>query len=180
MNDETARAEWQLRPGNDPGRAAGNDSRPGTAAAPNRGAENSSWGKKTVLLVDSDGRSRESRARIMRTLGVIVDCAHSLRIARSRFQSGAYNLVLVDAGDDVEGAEALVQEIRSRKPRQLVAFLVGSPLFVSTSPKPRSTRETRAPSAPPAAVPALKAASVADFGQRIRDAEAEQALDKPA
>lgn len=184
MNHEAAHAQWQLSLGNDPGHPAGIHSKPATAAGPGCGAENASWGKKTVLLVDSDTRSRESRAKIMRTLGVTVDCAHSLRAARSRFQSGPYNLVLVDAGDDAEGAEALVQEIRSKKPRQLVAFLVGSPLFVSTSPKPMSTRARRVPPPAAPAVPVLKAsasaASAADFGQRIKDAEAQQALDKPA
>jgi CheY-like chemotaxis protein len=132
--------------------------------------------KKVVLLIDVNSETRESRAKVMRTLGVTVHSASSARTARSKLGSGAYDLVLVDLGADNEGAEALVQEIRQGKPRQLVAFLVGSPLFVSSSltgkrsPKLRTIRVT-----PPAVVPKTIASGKRfDFGQKVKDAEAEE------
>ncbi len=91
------------------------------------------WSRKTVLLVDVHSRTRESRSKIMRTLGVTVHCASSAGSARSRLEAGTYNLVLIDLGTDRAGAESLVQEIKLKNPRQLIAFLVGSPLFVATS-----------------------------------------------
>ncbi len=126
------------------------------------------WRKKTVLLVDSNLRSRESRAKVMRTKGVHVDCAASVDAARVRLAAEKYNLVLVDPGRDTEVAESLVQEIRSKNSRQLVGFLVGSPLFVAKSLSGANFRQRRAP-APATNQPAM---ADIDFGQRIRDAEA--------
>ena len=89
--------------------------------------------KKSVLLVDSNRHSRESRAKIMRTMGVRVDCAANADSARVRLASEKYNLILVDLGRNVAAAESFVSEIRTRNSHQLVGFLVGSPLFVAQS-----------------------------------------------
>jgi CheY-like chemotaxis protein len=144
--------------------------------------DNALWGKKTVLLVDSNSQTRESRAKVLRTLGATVHCASSPGVARMRFDSGSYNLVLVDLGVDVGGAERLAEELRSKKPRQLLAFLVGRPLFVATSLKHNNIPSRRLPrsSAGAALVQAPKPGAGVDFGQRVRDAEAEQSLDEIA
>jgi CheY-like chemotaxis protein len=133
-----------------------------------------SWSKKTVLLVDVHSRTRESRSKIMRTLGVTVHCASTASSARSRLESGLYNLILVDLGADRVGAESLVQEIKLKNPRQLVAFLVGSPLFVATSLSGKTERPSRA--LPPLRpIPVVNTpASKFDFGQRVKDAEADK------
>lgn len=133
-----------------------------------------SWSKKTVLLVDVNSRTRESRSKIMRTLGVTVHCAASAGVARVRLESGVYNLILVDLGADSEGAELLVREIKRKNPRQLVAFLVGRPLFVATSLNHKREQRPRvlAPVRPIAV--ANPPANKFDFGQKIKDAEAEQ------
>ena len=89
--------------------------------------------KKSVLLVDSNRRSRESRAKVMRTMGVRVVCADNACSARVRLVNEKYNLILVDLGQDVTAAESFVSEIRTKNSRQLVSFLVGSPLFVAQS-----------------------------------------------
>ncbi len=132
--------------------------------------------KKLVLLIDVNSETRESRAKVMRTLGVTVHCASTPRGARSKLDSSAYDLVLVDLGADTEGAEALVQEIRQQSPRQLVAFLVGSPLFVATSLDGKGARPSRVlPATSPAADPkATASGKTFDFGQRVKDAQAEQ------
>jgi CheY-like chemotaxis protein len=135
-----------------------------------------SWMKKTVLLVDVDPHTRDSRAKMMRMLGVTVHCASSARAARSKLESRAYNLVLVDLGRDNEDAESLAREIRLKNPRQLVAFLVGSPLFVATSLNGKDTRPAQAMPYRPTAL-AQKAAlaeSSFDFGQKIKDAEGKE------
>ncbi len=132
--------------------------------------------KKVVLLIDVNPETRESRAKVMRTLGVTVHCASSARGARSKMDSGAYNLILVDLGADSDAAEALVQEIRLKDPRQLVAFLVGSPLFVAKTLRGKGNLPSRVPRpvAPPPVSKPLTANKPFDFGQKIKDAEAGQ------
>ncbi len=132
--------------------------------------------KKVVLLVDVNAETRDSRAKAMRTLGVTVHCTSSARGARSKLDSGAYNLILVDLGADSDGAEALVQEIRLKDPRQLVAFLVGSPLFVAKSLRDKDVSQSRvAPSIVPSPISKVTTNDKTfDFGQRIKDAEAEE------
>lgn len=130
--------------------------------------------KKTVLLIDVDSTTRESRSKVMRTLGVTVHCAATVAGARQKLESGSYNLILLDLGSDVEGAKSFAEEVRAKNSRQLVAFLVGTPLFVATSldgkvatkPTPIAPRAERAPK------PAVPAAF--DFAQKIRDAESEK------
>ncbi len=137
-------------------------------------ADKMRWKDKTVLLVDSNRLSRESRAKIMRTMGVRVECAPTADAARARLEAETYNLILVDLGTDIAGAESLVSGIKTANSRQLVGFLVGRPLFVATSLKARP-RPRREPAITIPAVPAAPPISPADdFGQRVRNAEAEQ------
>ncbi len=93
--------------------------------------------QKTVLLVDSNDRSRKLRAKAMLALRVRMDCVANVEAARTRLATEKYNLILVDLSDDSDAAEALVQEIRARDSRQLVRFLVGSPMFLAESPGSR-------------------------------------------
>lgn len=128
---------------------------------------------KQVLLVDANAESRNSRAKVMRTLGVTVHCASSARAARSKLESGSYNLVLVDLGADTTAAEALVREIKANAPRQLVRFLVGSPMFVSTSLRDKSTNASMSQTGRP--IRKTSATGVKfDFGQKVKDAEIEE------
>jgi CheY-like chemotaxis protein len=165
--------EWQASIGNEVGVAEHKAAGPGESAAAPRA---SSWQNKTVLLIDTNPHTRDSRAKIMRTLGVTVDCVANVETAHLRLATGKYNMVLVDLGRDINGAELLEREIKGRNPRQLVAFLVGRPLLVSTSLKRDGTNRQR-PQGPVAATPKQSAPARAamDFGQKIRDAEAEQA-----
>ena len=155
-------------------------SRERTAAGDRNGAtqglNSASMLKKLVLLIDVNSETRESRAKVMRTLGVTVQCASNLRGARSKLESNAYDLILVDLGADNESADALVRQIRQNNPRQLVAFLVGKPLFVATSLDGKRARPSRALQATsPVAVPKASTPGKAfDFGQKIKDAEAEE------
>lgn len=169
-------AQWQASIGNDAGVA---EKTAAVEAVVSKVAPRlSSWQNKTVLLIDINPQTRDSRAKVMRTMGVVVDCAASAEAAHTRLATGKYNMVLVDLGRDVEGAELLAQEIKSRIPRQLVAFLVGRPLLVATSLKRDGTgRERSSVQAVTGAVlkPNAPAGAPMDFGQKIRAAEAEQA-----
>lgn len=143
---------------------------PGVRAPGSTGA--SSWTRKTVLLVDVDARTREARARVLRTLGAEVHSAASLPEARLQLKSASYSIVLLDFGGDRATAEELAGEIHDQKPRQLVALLVGSPHFIA-KPFARNTepRPVRVPAKPPEGG---GEATELDFGQRIRAAEAAQ------
>lgn len=136
-----------------------------------------SWAKKVVLLVDVDSRSREARARVMRDLGAEVHCAGGAPEARLQLHAGKYHIVLIDFGSDQAGAEKFAGEVRARNPGQLLAFLVGSPRFVVKTlglpPRQRSAPPQVAAPAVPSAAPKML-----DFGQKIRDAEAEQGAEQ--
>jgi CheY-like chemotaxis protein len=137
------------------------------------------WESRIILLVDSNPRTRESRAKEFRARGVIVHCAADANTARARTASAAYNLVLVDLGQDCEAAEKLVQEIRANNPRQRAAFLVGSPLYVASSLKRSSTQRARLPETA-SVLPTRKPEALSDFGQRVKDAEADASGKQPA
>ena len=92
-----------------------------------------SWTKKTILIVDVHADSRDSRSTTMRTLGVVVHSAASAETAMSRFGLRPYDLVLIDLGSNIKGAENLAKALRAKKPCVVVGFLIGSPLFVARS-----------------------------------------------
>ena len=79
--------------------------------------------KRRVLLVDPYATKRDLRAKIMRKLGVEVDCAADISEARSLWQADSYSLVLVDVRNDSAHVQQFCDEIRSAKPPQTVAFL---------------------------------------------------------
>lgn len=155
------------------GTAASPPEPPILGASPAPAIASGAWHKKSVLLVDSNPRSRESRAKVMRALGVLVDTVPSAVTARTQLTVLKYNLVLVDLGRDLDNAKSLGAEIKARNPRQLIGYLVGSPRYVAASPDGGAGRLHRAPRPVPVAQP-VKAPPVKDFGQRVRDAEAEQ------
>jgi CheY-like chemotaxis protein len=177
---DPARGRWQVSIGDEaqqaPQEAAPHSpaSGPGESAVPKAIADAVGLRSKSVLLVDSDRQSRESRAKVMRTRGVQVDCVANADAARVRLAAEKYDLVLVDPGRQRETAESLVLEIRANNPRLLVRFLVGSPLFVAKSLSGRSNPHP--PAASPVATaeqPSAPTGGSIDFGQRIRDTEAE-------
>jgi CheY-like chemotaxis protein len=92
-----------------------------------------SWTKKTILIVDVHAESRDSRSKIMRTLGVVVHSVASAETAMSRFDLRPYDLVLIDLGSNIKGAEDLAEALRAKKPGVVIGFLIGSPLFVARS-----------------------------------------------
>jgi CheY-like chemotaxis protein len=134
---------------------------------------------KTVLLIDVNSHSRAARARTLREMGMMVDCAATTSAGLSRLDSGSYSLVLVDVSTDRGAAERLVAQIRTGNPRQLVAFLVGSPPYVvkslnAVTPLPVATVSVprrQATRSGAASAPAGNRTLSIDFGRRIRQAQ---------
>jgi CheY-like chemotaxis protein len=90
--------------------------------------------KKRVLLVDTSQPKRELRAEVMRKFGMDVDCAADIGEARSWWRAALYDLVLVDMEKGQGNRDKFCDDMRSATPRQRLAFLVGGPEFLATSP----------------------------------------------
>ena len=90
--------------------------------------------KKRVLLVDTSLTKRDSRVEVMRTLGLEVDCAADFSEARSWWRADLYDLVLIDAKNEVGHRDKFLEEMRSATPPQKIAFLVGKPEYLADSP----------------------------------------------
>jgi hypothetical protein len=90
--------------------------------------------KKRILLIDSYATKRDLRAKILRKLGVEVDCASDISEARSLWQADAYNLVLMDVKREPRNVEDFCGEMASAKPPQRMAFLVGKPEYLGSTP----------------------------------------------
>ncbi|HVP53217.1 MAG TPA: hypothetical protein VMT05_13955 [Terriglobales bacterium] len=87
--------------------------------------------KKKVLLADSLAKARNLRATLMRSRLVDVDVASNMPEALELWRTNFYHLVLVAPRENPGAALEFWQEIKRDKPRQRVAFLVGSPAYVS-------------------------------------------------
>ena len=87
-----------------------------------------------MLLVDAYATKRDLRSKIMRKLGVDVDCAADITQARSMWQAASYSLVLVDVHNDAVNVQEFCDEVKGAKPPQSVAFLVGKPEYLAGSP----------------------------------------------
>ena len=90
--------------------------------------------KQRVLLVDGSTTKRDLRAGVMRKCGVEVDCAADISEARSLWRADSYNLVLINMGNEFGRRDRFCAEIRDAKPPQKVAFLVGGPEYLASSP----------------------------------------------
>ncbi len=98
--------------------------------------------KKRVLLVDTSSHKRELRAEIMRKLGMDVDCAADINEALSWWRADLYNLVLIDAQNDI-GRDDFCEVIRNATPAQHMAFLVGKPDYLAGAAKTNGESATR-------------------------------------
>lgn len=173
-SQDPSRADWQASIGNDSGIL---DKKKISAenAVSKHAPSLTGWQDKFVLLVDVNSRTRETRSKMLRKFGVTVHCVPSTGAARARMAATNYNLVLIDLGNKIEEAESFAQELRARNKHQRLGFLIGSPLYIATSLKGRALAQPL--TAAPAQTPAVKTAAsgLSDFGQKIKDAEAEQA-----
>jgi len=101
--------------------------------------------KKRLLLVDANAGQRALRVKVMGEAGMNVDGAGDASAARLLWHTRSYHLVLIDLRNDVQGAADLCAEIKTDSPSQVVAFLVGKPAYLSSSPNPESLSEAPLP-----------------------------------
>lgn len=92
--------------------------------------------QRKVLLVDTATSTRSLRAKALRDRGLDVVCAGGLSEGRSLWQPNAYKLVLMHICNDAFHAAEFRDEIKHDSPEQLVAFFVGKPLFLASTPSP--------------------------------------------
>jgi CheY-like chemotaxis protein len=90
--------------------------------------------KKRVLLVDGSDAKRNLRAGAMRNLGMDVDCAADIAEARSWWRAALYDLVLINMQKGRGHRDRFCDDVRSATPPQQLAFLVGKPEYLATSP----------------------------------------------
>lgn len=90
--------------------------------------------RKRVLLVDVSSAKRELRAEAMRKLGVDVDSACDIAEARSWWRPDLYDLVLINMENELGHRDKFCEDIRGATPPQQLAFLVGKPEYLASSP----------------------------------------------
>ena len=90
--------------------------------------------RKRVLLVDVSSAKRELRAEAMRKLGVDVDSACDIPEARSWWRPDLYDLVLINMENELGHRDKFCEDIRGATPPQQLAFLVGKPEYLASSP----------------------------------------------
>jgi len=88
--------------------------------------------------MDTNPERRALRKKIMALHNVDLISASDLDEAALIWHRDRYDLVLIDIRRDHRGALALRDEIKKESPKQIVAFLVGSPDFVALNPTPDS------------------------------------------
>lgn len=78
---------------------------------------------KKVLIVDKSS-DRKKRIGAIKERGFAVFPALRLQEARSRCRPGAYDLVVVHAGEDSQAALAFCQQLQDRRPPQAVLLVM--------------------------------------------------------
>ena len=92
--------------------------------------------KNRVLLFDTSHVKRDLRAEVLRRLGIDVDCAADIAEARSWWRPALYDLVLISMEKGRGQRDMFCDDLRSAKPPQRLAFLVGQPEYLVDSPNP--------------------------------------------
>ncbi len=84
-----------------------------------------------ILLVDSHEKARETRAEVFRQRHIDVDSAGSFGQARVFWTSSSYRLILLAPRETPQQSIDFFQLVKRENPSQRIAFLVGSPEYVS-------------------------------------------------
>ena len=84
-----------------------------------------------ILLVDSHDKPREMRAGVFRQRQFDVDSAGSFGEARIFWTTSSYRLILLSARETPQESIDFFEMVKRENPLQRIAFLVGSPQYVS-------------------------------------------------
>lgn len=90
--------------------------------------------KKRVLLIDTSHAKRDLRVEVMRKLGIDVDSAADIAEARVWWRPALYDLVLINMEKGRGQRDKFCDDLRSARPPQRLAFLVGRPEYLTDSP----------------------------------------------
>jgi CheY-like chemotaxis protein len=90
--------------------------------------------KKRVLLIDTSHAKRDLRADVLRKRGMDVDCAADIAEARSWWKPALYDLVMINMEKGQGQRDSFCDDVRSARPPQRLAFLVGQPEYLANSP----------------------------------------------
>lgn len=99
--------------------------------APNGTARRLHGSTFRILLVDSHQKPRQMRAGVFRQRQIDVDSAGSFAEARIFWATGSYRLVLLSARETPQESVDFFRMVKRENPSQRIAFLVGSPEYVS-------------------------------------------------
>ncbi len=78
---------------------------------------------RKILIIDKSS-DRKKRIQALKGLGFAVYPALKIAEARNRCKPGSYDLIVVNASDDMENAVQLCDQIRERAPKQLLLMMV--------------------------------------------------------
>jgi DNA-binding NtrC family response regulator len=88
-------------------------------------------GTKNVLIIDGNEAMQELRARVLRSRGVHVHTAKSVKEAELLWVPDFFDLVLLDVRQRSKEAVGFWRTIRHQHPAQRIRFLVGPPTYLS-------------------------------------------------
>ena len=101
--------------------------------------------KKLVLMVVTRSPKNNLRANVLRKHGLDVVCANHIGDARMMWHPDTYDLVLFDLRHENGAAEELCRDMRADSPEQRIAFLVGKPEYLASSPSANELAADEAP-----------------------------------
>ncbi len=80
--------------------------------------------EKSILLLDANDQSRDSRAKALRDRGLDVDCAATAEQARALWTPGSHELVLIEFRNASPAVHEFYDEVRLQRKRQKFGFYV--------------------------------------------------------
>ena len=96
---------------------------------------------RRVLVIDRNSVKLNLRAAILRNYEVVVHTAPSLEEAPSLWTTNFYDLIMLEARENIDAAADMAAHIRKLHPRQRIALLVGAPSFLQELARPPKTTE---------------------------------------
>ncbi|MBZ5568095.1 MAG: hypothetical protein LAN64_09635 [Acidobacteriia bacterium] len=102
-------------------------------------------GKKLVLMVVTRSPKNNLRANVLRKHGLEVVCANHIGDARMLWHPDTYDLVLFDLRHENGATEELCRDMKAESPEQRIAFLVGKPEYLASSPSANELAADEAP-----------------------------------
>ena len=88
-------------------------------------------GTKNVLIIDGNEAMQQLRARVLRSRGVHVHTAKSVKEAELLWVPDFFDLVLLDVRQRSKEVVGFWRTIRRRHPGQRIRFMVGPPTYLS-------------------------------------------------